>query len=271
MVIEGIVSDLSEIQILNPVVLPLKDDGIAIFCNSPTPVLEDRSKIEIYISNRIAFVKALHACSGVKPILLTSKSELERFEEADEFSLLTRAFSGVFLRFEEDLAHFAYAYAQYKTGERSILKKHLLDAEKCLDESSNNDNFIRLIVEDMILKHDRAAILKPTDQPVKILKKLMGDSFITNTKDHFKMSLSQRARQKIEAQIVKHFSSIEKSILRNDSDLAVYKFNELIEFKNLLDQDDVNERFDELFENLMKNLHKEKVVCIKKFALTKSQ
>ena len=79
------------------------------------------------------------------------------------------------------------------------------------------------------------------------------------------MSLSQRARQKIEAQIVKHFSSIEKCILRNDSDLAVYKFNELIEFKTLLDQDDINERFDELFENLMKNLNKEKAVCIKKF------
>jgi hypothetical protein len=263
MILEGIVLDLSEIQFLNPVVIPLKDDGNAIFCNSPTPILEDTSKIEIYISNSIAFLKALHACSGVKPILLTSKPELERFE--DEFFILTRAFSGVFLRFEEDLEHFAYAYTQYKTGERSILKKHLLDAEKCLDESNNNDNFIRLIIEDMILKHEHAAILKPTDQPVKILKKIMGDSFITNTKDHFKMSLNQRARQKIEAQILKHFSSIEKSILRNDSDLAVYKFNELIEFKTLLDQDDINERFDELFENLMRNLNKEKITCIKKF------
>ena len=254
----------SESKNITPVIIDLdKSKGFkeetAIFCN--TPGLEETSDQEVYISNRIAIQNAIETCKGIKPIVVASKSSGDRFEKLKS---LTQAFSGMFINFEDDIKHMAYIYTQFKKSEEQGLRQKLVEIRNILSEGKNVDHCFKLIVEDMLMKsEENMIILDPiNDDQIKVLKTIMDASYINEPKKHFKINLNETARNKIINQMNKHFSCIEKSILRKDFDLALFKFDELISLKGLIDEKEINERFNVIVQSFLKNLSKESNVCI---------
>ena len=204
---------------------------------------------------------AIELCHAIKPIVIASKSNGERFEQ---LTLLTQAFSGMFVDFEADLTHFGYVYTQFAKSDENQLKQKLANIKADLEKSKNIDFGFKLFVNDMLEKSKRSlVILDPlSDTPHQVLATIMDNSYIVEPKKHFRICLNEKARKKIENQMNKHFASIEKGIARKDYDLAMFKFNELIQLKSLIDQDEIKEKFSQMVQDLMKNMSREKNTCV---------
>ena len=126
------------------------------------------------------------------------------------------------------------------------------------------DVLAQVIAHDMASKADeRLLVLDPTrDEPHTVLKDLVDNFYINDPASHFRVDLNDIAKAKIESQMRKHFYSIEKSIARQDFDLALFKLNELIELKSLIEQDFADEIYDAHVEKLMSYLNAKNNVCI---------
>ena len=116
--VKSLASSLTEVRYIKPVTVKLdKRNGFAddsvLFCDSA--VLEDTTEIEIYIANRVAFRRCVEACSGVKPVLLATKTELE---ESGQFSALAKALADIFTNLEHDLEHVGYVYTHFEKSEQ---------------------------------------------------------------------------------------------------------------------------------------------------------
>jgi hypothetical protein len=256
----------SETRNITPVYIELdKDKGFSeetvIFCN--TPELEDANDQEVYISNRIAIQSAIETCKGIKPIVVASKSSGDQFQKMNK---LTQAFSEMFINFEEDLKHLAYIYTQFDKNEEEKLRQKLVSIKEILDQSKSVDVCFKLVVEDMVKKSQNHLILLDpiSDDRMQILKAIVEDnSYINDPKKHFKISLNEKARKKIASQMNKHFTCIEKCVLRKEINLALFKFNELISLKALIDEKEINVRFDDIGQNFIQSLSNETSLCVK--------
>jgi hypothetical protein len=256
----------SETRNITPVFIELdKDKGFSeetvIFCN--TPELEDANDQEVYISNRIAIQSAIETCKGIKPIVVASKSSGDQFQKMNK---LTQAFSEMFINFEEDLKHLAYIYTQFDKNEEEKLRQKLVSIKEILDQSKSVDVCFKLVVEDMVKKSQNHLILLDpiSDDRMQILKAIIEDnSYINDPKKHFKISLNEKARKKIASQMNKHFTCIEKCVLRKEINLALFKFNELISLKALIDEKEINDRFDDIGQNFIQSLSNETSLCVK--------
>lgn len=253
----------SETRNIIPVIIELDrsqgySEKMAIFCDSPG--FEDTNGPEIDIANSIAIQKAIEVCKGIKPIVVTSKLVGDRFQGLSE---LSNILSGMFVNFEKDLRYFAYIYTKYPLNETESLRNTLRNIQDELLENENrgqeiNKSFL-LIIQDMIKKaRKNFIVLNPlVDDPKMVISKIVDEDYIENPERRLKISFSYHSKSIIEKQIQKHFSCLEKSLIHHEIDLAIYKLEEIVQLKDLIKQDDINEKFEEITLELFKSLNKD--------------
>lgn len=101
-------------------------------------------------------------------------------------------------------------------------------------------------------------VLNPlVDDPKKVISKIVDEDYIENPERRLKISFSHHSKYIIEKQIQKHFSCLEKSLMHHEIDLAIYKLGEIVKLKDLIKQDDINEKFEEVTLELFKSLNKD--------------
>ncbi|CAF0753965.1 unnamed protein product [Brachionus calyciflorus] len=239
----------------------------AIFCDSPG--FGDTNGTEIEISNSIILKQTIDLCSKVKPIIVVNKDLGPRFQLFPNLthSLVEMIPDKIHIKNSVEYLFNGYntkAEKQTKKAKSKIKKdimKTILSIKSELDtmaiqEPEKVDYSFKQIIEDIADKMtNKMFILNPLDKkPQDILVKLCDGKFIENPSRHFKISFSAHMKQKCEEQIEKHFKCIQSCILNDEIDLALYKANELVELKEMLNNYDVNNKFQDVCFKLVENL-----------------
>ena len=234
--------------------------------NSCTSLIITLNILKQFFKNKV--------CSGIRPIVFISSKYGDRLQL---LSKLTQTLNGMFSNMEDMLSYFDYIFTKYPEIERAEVKKQLIKINQELEQDIKDnkvvDKSFNLIIKDIIFKSRKRKllVLDPiNDDHNEVLGLIIENNFIRNPSRHLNISLSFESKSKVEKQVEKHFDLIERVLARLEKDstefeLASFKINELLELKNIIKQNDIDEKFSALVVRLVKEINKENQNCIKMF------
>jgi len=195
-----------------------------------------------------------------------SKQTGDRFER---LAVLTQILAGMFSNIHEDIKCFSYIYTKFSKEDIPSLKSTLMNISKSISKKDDEeiDKSFKLFIDDMTKKQRKnLIILNPLiDDPKTVIKQLVDEEFISNPGRRMNISLSEKSKFKLDSQMQKHFSFIEKSIQRSEYELAMFKLYEVIQLKSIVSDRKVNEKFNELSTTLIDKLNRKFSDCIDSF------
>ncbi|CAG9315978.1 unnamed protein product [Blepharisma stoltei] len=204
----------------------------AFICD--TPGLMDTNGAEVDIANTIGIVKCVRKCKSVRPlILISSKAEGDRFEGVKK---LAHALARLVPNFDKYSCSFTYAFTKYSPEDAKNIHGIVKNAIKLI--KNNPDKAFLKILKDIRDKTKNGVItIDPLkDNPQELLKKIMENEPIRNTRDAFESFITEDSSRSIKNQISVYSEGITAAIDSFNYGIIKYNLDGLQYIANLFEQ-----------------------------------
>ncbi|CAG9315973.1 unnamed protein product [Blepharisma stoltei] len=233
----------------------------AFICD--TPGLMDTNGAEVDIANTIGIVECVRKCKSVRPlILISSKAEGDRFEGIKK---LAHTLARLVPNFDKYSRSFTYAFTKYSPEDVKNIHGTVKNAIKLI--KNNSDKAFLKILKDIRDKTKNGVItIDPLkDNPQELLKKIMENEPIRNTRDAFESFITEDSSRSIKNQISVYSKGIVVAIDSFNYGIIKYNLDGLQYIANLFEQfrpqydESVNyviKKTKDIYENALEKLNK---------------
>ncbi|CAF3535937.1 unnamed protein product [Rotaria sp. Silwood1] len=230
-------------------------DGDIILCD--TPGFEDTNGPEVDIANGIGVVRAVKGCKSVKPVVLISyKSIGDRCRGVKE---LAHVVVGLIPGIKDNIKAFSYIFTKFPDSEKQTIHALLRDINDELSEEEKSNSSFMSFLKDMLQKTRKSArVLDPIkDQAGEILDELAESASISYPDEVFQFFITEKSKTTVQEQVRKHQLSIMSATKRFEYLFVQYKLAQLKRLNNLLEQDYIEQIYDDCVRYISKHLSEE--------------
>ncbi|CAF1341009.1 unnamed protein product [Rotaria sp. Silwood1] len=230
-------------------------DGDIILCD--TPGFEDTNGPEVDIANGIGVVRAVKGCKSVKPVVLISyKSIGDRCRGVKE---LAHVVVGLIPGIKDNIRAFSYIFTKFPDSEKQTIHALLRDINDELNEEEKSNASFMSFLKDMLQKTRKSVrVLDPIkDRAGEILDELAESAAISYPDEVFQFFITEKSKTTVQEQVRKHQLSIMSATKRSEYLFVQYKLAQLKRLNNLLEQDYIEQIYDECIRYISKHLSEE--------------
>ena len=239
----------SETRYISPVRISFRGKDI-ILCDSPG--FEDTSGPEVDIANCLGIVKAIRGCKTVKPIILLSNKSGDRFQAVKD---IAHILVGMIPSIEEHLCSFSYVFTKFPSEELEAIPSILMNLISNFKPEESADKSFTTFMYDMeskVRKSGPTAIDVINDDRESIIQVLLSTASISYPEEVFKVSISPLSKSAVQEQALKHQITIFSAAKRANFELVKYKLDDLQEINKFLNQDSIQNIYEDCIRFLVK-------------------
>ena len=189
------------------------------------------------------------------------------------FKSLTDILKGMFSNLEHNVEYFDYIFTKYPNEEKTLLKEQIKNIKTELENKVTKEDAFYIIIEDILNKSKNGLkLISPVEDNSKaVLETLITNSFITTPSRCINVSFSFESYSKLERQVKFEFNFITNVLGElnkkntNEHELVLYKVKQLVELKNLVKHQNINELYDQCSKELVEKIFNDINFFIKKF------
>lgn len=229
--------------------------GSIVLCDSPG--FEDTGGPEVDIANGISIIRAIKTCKTVKPVILISYLSVgDRYVGLKK---LARVLVGLIPGIKDHIQAFSYFFTKYPANKVSEIHASLDNVRKTMNDEDKSDTGLDSLFKDMLRKTKKDVIvIDPINgNSVDILDSLADSAAISHPDEVFEFYITEKSKGIVHEQVEKHKNSIMSAIKRSDYELVKYKLGHLNILNQFLEQDHIEQAYNECIRSVSRHLEKE--------------
>ncbi|CAF4958277.1 unnamed protein product [Rotaria sp. Silwood1] len=224
-------------------------------CDSPG--FEDTSGPEVDIANGLGMIKAIKGCKSVRPVILFSYKSIG--DRCGGVKKIAHLLVGLIPGIQYHKKCFTYIFTKFPENEKDTVHALINDVNRKLNQEEKSDTSFMILLRDILTKTKNGArVLDPMhDKPADMLDEFFETDAIHHPEDVFKFSIAETSKSILHEQVRKHQLSIMSSTNRYEYSFVEYKLTQLNRFKELLNQDSIEQVYTDCIRYISRHMSDE--------------